>query len=182
MPTEEPIARMLERARALSDRCLETDSPDECGLLDQTIREVDATARSAIQSMLAPQLHQIADKLDAGMPLTVEDERNLERFAIGSAARYVDVENNVADWKAEVRRLLGELDHASVEDGSRDLDRLLHVRALCRDAMNVLPDLRLWMEERERVSRFRDGAWERERQRGHAVARFIRESLRHDQS
>ncbi|MGH7502506.1 MAG: hypothetical protein ACREL7_12205 [Longimicrobiales bacterium] len=177
MPGESSFPEIIAQARSLSERCLQSDAAEDCGALDQTIREVDALARETIQQRLAGEVRRIADRLDAGAALTREDERHLEMFAIGSAARYVSEENNVDDWKAEVRRLIAELDDAATIAGS-SIDRLFHVRALCRDAMGVLPELHYWMEEKDRIERFRAGALSRDPERARIVARFIRESLR----
>lgn len=177
MAAESSFPEMVGRARSIADRCFSSDSPEECVGLDQTIREIDNIARHAIQQRLADDLLRIADMLESGTRLTAEDERNLELFAIGNAAHYVNEENNVGDWKAEIRRLLNELDDAAGIAES-NLDRLLHLRALCRDAMGVLPELIHWMEEKDRIARFRDSANSRDPERGRTIARFIRESLR----
>jgi hypothetical protein len=168
---------LIARAGSLTERCLDSDAPEECGLLDQTIRDIDGLAREAIQHRLADDLLRIADKLDAGARLTSDDERNLELFAIGNAATYVSEENNVDDWKAEIRRLMHEL-HDVATIAESNLDRLLHLRALCRDAMGVLPELLHWMEEKDRIARFREGANGHDPERSRTIARFIRETLR----
>jgi hypothetical protein len=177
MPALASFPEIIAQACALSERCLQADAAEDCGALDQAIRRVDDLAREAIHQRLASDLLRIADKLDSGAALSPDDERNLETFAIGNAARYVSAENNVEEWKAEVRRLIAELDDvASIAESS--VDRLLHVRALCRDAMGVLPELIHWMEEKERIERFRAGAVSRDPERGRIIARFLRESLR----
>jgi hypothetical protein len=168
---------MIAKAKSMTERCFSSDSPEECVMLDQTIREIDGVARRAIQQRMADDLLRIADKLDVGSRLNPEDEKSLELFAIGNAAHYVREENNVNDWKVEVRRLMNELqDHASIAESN--LDRLLHLRALCRDAMGVLPELIHWMEEKDRITRFRDGANGQDPERGRTIARFIRDTLR----
>lgn len=177
MGPDSSFVDMVAKAKAITERCLVSDSPEECAVLDQMIRDLDGIARTAIQQRLASELLRIANKLETGARLTPEDERNLEQFAIGNAARYVSEENNVEDWKIEVRRLVGELeDIAPIAESN--LDRLLQLRALCRDAMGVMPELIHWMEEKDRIARFREGANGQDPERGRTIARFIRESLK----
>ena len=104
---------MIQQADALCQRCLQTDSPDDCEALDQTVHQVDALAREAMQALLFRDLGKIADKLESGVALTPDEEKHVELVVIGNAAHYVEEENNVADWKKEVRRLIGELRAAS---------------------------------------------------------------------
>jgi hypothetical protein len=176
MPTtdERSLNVLLERARDLCESGMRSESPDECGAADQLIREADSFARERVQSLLRTDLERIAEKLEMGVALTLTEERTVETAVIGSAIGYIEIENNVAEWKAELTRLMEELRIA----GSRtDVDGMLRVRGLCRDALNVLSDLLLYVREKERIQRFREGASSGDPERGRIIARFIRESL-----
>jgi hypothetical protein len=172
------LSDLVENADALAERCLETDSADDCDSLDQVIHDIDALARETIQDKLTDQLLHIAAKLETGARPTPEEERLIEIVVIGAASRYVDMENNVPEWKAELRRLLSEIDTFARDDAN--VDALLRVRALCRDAAGVLPDLRHWMIERERIGRFRAAAASADPKRSTTLASYIRGVLRAD--
>jgi hypothetical protein len=172
------MSELVESAKSIGERCLANDSAEDCDALDQVIHEIDALARESIQDGLRDELLRIAAKLETGGRPTVEEEQLIETVAIGTAARYVSIENNVPDWKAELVRLLDEL-RVRAHD-STDVDALLRVRALCRDAAGVLPDLRHWMVESERIQRFREGAARGDPERNVVLAGYIRGVLASD--
>jgi hypothetical protein len=169
------MPELVANAESIAELCFSSDSADQCDTLDQIIHDIDSLARESVQAQLTDELLRIAAKLEAGSRPTEEEERLIEIVIIGAGAEYIATENNVADWKAEIRRLIEELRLRATDQP--DLDALLRVRALCRDAIGVLPDLRHWMEESGRVRRFRESAGGNDPERGPVLAGFIRSAL-----
>jgi hypothetical protein len=172
------LQELISEAMTVAKRCLTTDSADDCDALDQLIHQIDGLARETLQSRLAADLERIARRLETGARPTREEESLIELVVIGTASRHVDTEYHVPQWKAELRRLLDELTDGANEP--IDSDGLLKIRALCRNATDVLPELRHWMVDRERVARFREAAAEADPERSVALARYIRTILQAD--
>jgi hypothetical protein len=64
----------------------------------------------------------------------------------------VKYETEVAHWKGELGRVFGEI--AKLQDLKLGIDELLHLRALCREAREVLADLVFYFDAKERISKF----------------------------
>lgn len=169
------LQELVSDATELAERCLNSDSADDCDALDQLIHQIDGLARETLQARLAGDLDRIARRLETGARPTQEEERLIELVVIGTASHHVDTEHHVPQWKAELRRLLKELTAGAEEPIAADA--LLRIRALCRNATDVLPELRHWMVDRERVRRFREAAAEADPERSVALARYIRTIL-----
>jgi hypothetical protein len=137
---------------------------------------MDALARETFQASLRDTYAHIAEKLEGGRPLTDEEEKAVELLIVGDAKYYTEAENNVADWKREIGRLIENMQKVgSVSDNP--LEQVMRLRALCRDAMSVLPDLMHYVAEMDRLERYRGGAASNDPQRSRILARAIRAKL-----
>ncbi|MCI0437186.1 MAG: hypothetical protein L0271_26650 [Gemmatimonadetes bacterium] len=72
--------------------------------------------------------------------------------------------------------MTGEL-RSQVASDDYDIDRLQRVRSLCRDAMGVLPDFHHYLQEKERVQRFRAGIQSDDQERRRVISSYIRDTL-----
>jgi hypothetical protein len=170
------LQQKIEETTALAAPCLAAPTVQSCTALDHAIREIDALARETFQAALRDTYAHIAEKLEGGRALSDEEEKAVELLIVGDAKYYTEAENNVEDWKHEVGRLMERL---SAVGGVSDnpLEQLLRLRALCRDAMSVLPDLMHYVAELDRLARYRQGAASGDPERGKVLARAIRAKL-----
>lgn len=170
---EEKLAQTVESGRpALAAPRLEAVER-----LDQKLRTLDALCRETFQETLRDAYEQIAGKLERGAALDSGERKALELLFTGEAMYYLKTENNFHDWIAELNRLLGEL--AAVQaKGLGSLADLMHVQALCRDAMHVTPELTFYLRESQRVQQFRDNMdVEISLEGGRILARMIRDLM-----
>lgn len=170
------LEQKIEQVTALSGPSLESPTVASCTALDQAIREMDALARETFQASLRDTYEHIAEKLEGGRSLTAEEEEAVELLIVGDAKYYTEAENNVADWKSEIARLVERMKSAGGVSHN-PLEQLLRLRALCRDAMSVLPDLMHYVAELDRLERYRAGAASGDPNRGRILARAIRAKL-----
>ncbi|RME98079.1 MAG: hypothetical protein D6768_18155 [Chloroflexi bacterium] len=121
--------------------------------LNALVGKLDSAAREGIQYAAQKSYQPILSKLENGQPLTTDERELLKMLVVGRANAYIKTENDLENWRTEIRRLAAEL--ANAEAGGLDtIEQLLHVRALCRDAAGVLPDIAFYYREQERVRRF----------------------------
>ncbi|HSJ24315.1 MAG TPA: hypothetical protein VK929_06600 [Longimicrobiales bacterium] len=145
--------------------------------LDQKLRTLDSLCRETFQETLSDAYALIAGKLEAGEALTPGEHKAVELLFTGEATYYLKTENNFHDWIAELNRLLDEM--AALEaDGLDNLAELMHLQALCRDAMHVTPEVIYYLRERQRVEQFRASLeGDISREGGRLLARMIRDLM-----
>lgn len=145
------------------------------------IQALEAVAREAFQAKLNDLYWAILGKLEEGQALTTAEHEILEMLMVGEARYYLKFENDVENWKNELKRLLEEIRKQQAA-GLDEIDSLMRLRALCREAMRVAPDLAYYFREKERVRKFEEatqGAIDVETRR--ALANLIKEMIDSDQ-
>jgi hypothetical protein len=154
MSTDNVLADAVEQTARTAERTLEADSLVGYEELDMRVRELEALAREQFQDAHRRLYELIAEKLDAGAPLSVMEHGALELLIVGEAKYYVEGESHFAEWKSELKRLIEEL-RKTLARSTTEAEKLLHLQALCNDAKGVLPDITFYLRQRERIDQFR---------------------------
>jgi hypothetical protein len=171
------LQEKLERTVEFGTRTLDTLEPLEVERLDQKLRTLDSLCRETFQDTLRDAYDVIAGKLEKGEPLDANERHALELLFTGEAKHYLKTENNFHDWIAELQRLIGLLGEVG-RGGVANLADLMHMQALCRDAMHVMPEVLYYLREQERIELFRESLHgEINREEGRVLARMIRDLM-----
>jgi hypothetical protein len=139
----------------VAKRCFETESVTDYEELDRQVIGLETTAREAFQDKLKDEYLSIAEKLESGAEITPAEREALELLIIGEAKHYLKYENDLENWKKELKRLAGEMEKVPAS-GSESIEDVMHLQALCREAKGVLPDITFYLREKERIKRFED--------------------------
>ena len=142
------IAKTLERA----SHCGQSETSDSYGALSDQIEELEGKAREAFQSKI--DFASLLPKLEKGQPLASSELKILELLIVGDAEYYLKHETEFDHWTNELKRILKEIEQ--LQSSPLDVDSLMHLRALCREARRVLPDIVFYLDQRERTSKFRE--------------------------
>lgn len=153
MPTSQEVNVKIDTLLGVSSQTLKQESDAHYQQLQTEIAELEALAREAFQTRLEGLYLSIIQKLEDGQALTTAEHDILEMLVVGEARYYLRVENEVEHWRSELKRLLEELKKQQIA-GLDEIDSLMKVRALCREAMRVVPDLAYYFREKERVRSF----------------------------
>jgi hypothetical protein len=133
-----------------------------------------------MQAKLSSHFWPVVEKLENGDPLATAEQDMLQMLLVGEAKYYVKSEKDVQHWQQEVARLVEEIRRLGA--GNLDeLETLLHLQALCREAARIVPDLTFYFGEKERVQRFEEAihsAIDRDTRR--MLANLIKEMLASD--
>ena len=140
----------LQATLDLAARCVRSETSDNYGLLEDQVGDLESQAREAFQSRM--DIASLLPKLKAAKPLTPTDLKTLELLIVGEAESYLKYEPEVPHWKSELQRVLAEIGKLQVS--SLDVDDLLHLRALCREAREALADLVFYFDAKERAAKF----------------------------
>lgn len=129
--------------------------PDDVGSfqrLTPQLTQLAGALRESFQSSVATPVRAVIGKLKAGTALTSEDVALIEAFVVGDAEAYTRVENDFQNWIAELARLVKSLaDKSDRLQGALLLDAVGEVE----DARRVLGDICNYLEQQERVGRYK---------------------------
>ena len=181
MVTSQDVGQKIDALLKLSDRLFKGETEanyQECQL---QVFDLEGLAREAFQAKLEDLYWPIIAKLEDGKALTSAEHEVLEMLMVGEAKYYLRYEDDVDNWRNELKRLLEEIRKQQAA-GLDEIDSLMRLRALCREALRVLPDLAYYFREKERVRRFEEatsGAIDLETRR--ALANMIKEMIESDQ-
>jgi len=152
MDNVSPVKTTIKAALDQAARCVASETSENYDALDALAQTLDGQAREALQSKL--DLASLLPKLKQEKPLTPDDLKTLELLIVGDSESFVKYESDLPHWKAEVQRLVNELN--GVASSSADVDGLLHVRAVCQEMRRVIPDVVYYLDDKERIERFRN--------------------------
>ena len=153
MATAQDVANQLHQVIDTANRAVSAATDESYEALGNEIQQLEAAAREAFQTKLDELFWPVLAKLEEGEALTAADQDMLEMMVVGEAKYYVKSENDVENWTNEVKRLV-EAIQALATGGLDDIDALMRVRALCREAQRVVPDLAFYYREQNRVKKF----------------------------
>lgn len=154
MTTLAEVSAKINEITAAAEQFFTDDNSQGYENLDNSMRALEGMAREAFQAKLKAYYKPIVDKLESGIDLTKSDYELIQLLIVGEAKYYVQHENDLENWKNEIKRLLNEMQKIEA-DTLDDMDNLLYLQALCHDAMRVVPDLAYYHRERERVEQFK---------------------------
>jgi len=140
----------IQKTIELASHCAQAESSDNYGALADQIEEVEAAAREVFESEL--DIASLLKKLKEAKPLTSADLKTLELLIVGDAEYYLKYETELDHWKNEVNQVLAEI--ARLQSGGFDVDGLMHLRAICREAARVLPAVVFYFDQKERAAKF----------------------------
>lgn len=144
------VLATLQKTLDLAARSSRAETSDNYGLLEDQVGDLESQAREAFQSKM--DIASLLPKLKAGKSLTPNDLKTLELLIVGEAESYLKYESEVPHWKGELQRVLAEI--GKLQSPTLDVDDLMHLRALCREAREALADLVFYFDAKERAAKF----------------------------
>lgn len=181
MPTAQDIDAKIDDVVKLSTKTFKQENEANYQQLQTLIFDLEGLARETFQAKLEDLYWPILAKLEEGQSLTTAEQEILEMLMVGGAKYYLRYETQLDTWRDELTRLVGDIKKRQA-GGLDEIDSLMKLRALCREAMRVLPDLSYYFREKERVRRFETatrGAIDVDTRR--SLANLIKEMIESDQ-
>jgi hypothetical protein len=149
--TEYPeVSKKLGEALNLADGSLRAENSEGYDVLREKLEELETlTKRSFVnhtnyKSLLA--------KLENGTALTPEELSTLKLLMVGDANYYMKYDDDFDRNESELKRIVEEI--RKLQATNLDLDRLMHLRVLCREASSVAKPAAFYLEQKERVGKF----------------------------
>ncbi|NIM94596.1 MAG: hypothetical protein GTO18_12925 [Anaerolineales bacterium] len=176
----EDLRAQLEKTLQAAKVAIEEEKVANYENLDRQIRLTDDLARETFQGLLSDKYQPLLNKLQRGEQLTKEEHKELELLIVGGAAYYLIEEADFESWIIEISRITEEMKKSS-EAGLDTVDELMDLRALCLDAEGLLHEIVFYLNEKERVERFRENTREITPETGRILAGMIQEMMTSDE-
>ena len=181
MPNAQDVNNQINALIDTASRSFKSESSANYLEFQSLVNNLEGLARETFQTKLEDMYWSILSRLEEGNPLTAAEHNILELLMIGEAKYYLKSENEVEHWRTELKRLIEEIKKQQAA-GIDEIDSLMRLRALCREAQRVLPDITYFFREKERVRQFEEateGAIDTETRR--SLANLIKEMMESDQ-
>jgi hypothetical protein len=149
---------------------------DAYNRLSTIFEELAAVLREYIQQTSSEDIQRIIRILKSGAAVSEDDKAKIRLWIVGDADYYTRMENNFEDWKAELTRIIGEIENFSSPD--MVLAEALKLQAFLRDGSRVLADLFFYMEQKERVAHFDESTQDIDPEERVILARLLEQKLK----
>jgi len=145
------ISQSIHTLSRAAEDAIAQSSPTALEGFERQLNEIDALVRELQQQMWADAARRAIANLQSQQPLTDEDFEVIRVFMVSDAENYLSRENNYDDWLDELRRLMHDL---ATEAKTLTRETIGDYRGLLRDAIRLVPNIRNYFEEKQRLSRF----------------------------
>jgi hypothetical protein len=146
------IAGKMSEALNTAAQCSSAETVENYSQLATQIQELESAAARSLRSQVAAQ--PILAKLQQGASLTADELNTLRTLIVGDADQYLKYDDDFEDAKNELKKILDEIRVLASPDGN--LDSLMHLRVLCREAASALGPVLHYLEQKERVRNFEE--------------------------
>ena len=148
---QDQLTEMIQELKTSADSALAGQNVKEFSEFERFVNEVDAMVRETQQAMWGSEAKAVIKKLERGDALTDPEREVIRTFLVSDAEHYLAHENNFGDWQLELKRLVNDIARRA---NTLDKHSIAALRGVIKDAVRLVPDIRNYLEERERVKKF----------------------------
>lgn len=141
----------VEDLKVLMKSALSGGTAEDYETLEQHVNRLESALRELEQSQLSAPVEQAIKSLSAGRALSPEEQAAVRAIIVGDAESYLKMENNFKEWQAELQRLQSEMERLA---RSPNADAIHELRGVVKDAARLMPNIRSYAEEKDRLNRF----------------------------
>ncbi|MFO0973128.1 MAG: hypothetical protein U1A27_06800 [Phycisphaerae bacterium] len=148
---QDQLTLSAEGLHAAGQAALRARSAEAFGALEQAAGRFDGAVREAHQAATRNAVQGAMRALSAGAPLSDADRNAVRDVIVGDAAAYLQHQDHVNEWLAELTRLLDEiLERCGSSDAATD--RAL--RGATRESVRLIAQLRAYFDDQHRLEQF----------------------------
>ena len=165
---------LIDNLNHAAGLALHNQSSDAFLTVERQLSELDVAVRELQQTMWAEEAKTALKHLQKNLPLTPQDEDVIRAFIVSDAERYLAHENNYEDWLEELQRLLDDMAKRATQP---DREAIADLRGVVKDAVRLVPDIRNYLDERNRVDRFEKSLKNLDQSSRDMLVRIMKEQL-----
>lgn len=176
MPSAAPtvLQDTMAELTAMARAALMHQTSEDFNALERYLAEVEGYVREMQQSMWAREVKTAISHVEGGSPLTAADQEVIRAFLISDAEHYVALENNFPDWCQELQRLMDDL---AKRVNTVDRSNIAELRAVMKDAQRLVPDIRNYLDEKQRIERFEQALSNLDASSRKMMGKILREAI-----
>ncbi len=171
MADNQEVSAKLKEALEVADQSFKAESSEGYEVLNEQLEELESLARESFQGHT--DYKSLLNKLEKGSPLSPDELNTLKLLIVGDAEYYLKYDDDFDRCKSEAGKIVDEI--RRLQSSSLDIDALMHLRVLCREATSALVPTSYYLEQKERVRKFEEATREPiDRESGRMLADMIR--------
>lgn len=171
------LTETIQQLKQAAEEALAAQNAKEFSEFERFVNEVEAFVRETQQSLWGAEAKAVIRKLERGDALQENDKQVIRTFLVSDAEHYLACENNYGDWQLELKRLMTDVSRRA---NMLDKDSIAELRGVLKDAIRLVPDIRNYLEERERVKKFDSALKSLDQPSRDMLAQLMREQLTHE--
>jgi len=152
MAENEAVSAKVKETLDLSARCFEAENSDGYQVLGEQLEELSTLTQDTLREH--EDCRAILKKLDGRQPLTPDELNTVKLRMVGDAEYYLKFDDDFDRSKSELKRILEEISKLQASD--MDLEGMMHLEVLCREACSVAKPAAFYLEQKDRVRKFED--------------------------
>jgi hypothetical protein len=169
------VTTKLSEALNAAAQCSAAETVESYSALSEQLWELNSLLRQWLQSHIG--YEPLLAKLQTGTTLTADELKTLRSLIVGDADQYLKYDDDFERSKSDLIRILDQI--RRLQSSDLDLETLMHLRVLCREASNALAPAMHYLEQKERVQRFEEHTRDPvDRDAGRVLAGIIKHMLR----
>jgi hypothetical protein len=142
------VAEALDTAA----QCASSEAAKDYGVLAEQLEAIGTSAGQCMRSHL--EYKPLLAKLQRGAELDPDDMKTLRSLIVGDADQYLKYDDDFEQSKTELGRVLDQI--RQLQSRVPDLETLMRLRVLCREATSALVPTVHYLEQKERVRNFEE--------------------------
>ena len=174
MAGNQDVSSKLKDTLDLAARSFEVEKSDGYHALQEDLQELETAARKSFQNH--EDCKSLVSKLEKGAALSSDEMDTLKLVMIGDADYYLKYDDDFERSEGELKKIIDEI--GKLQAGNLDVDGLMHLRVLCREASSVALPTAHYLEQKERVRKFEEATKDGiDGETGKALANIVRSIL-----
>lgn len=152
MADYQEVTAKISEALNTAEQCSTTETLENFNFLGEQLNELESLAGRSVRSQVRYQ--PLLTKLEKGSPLTAEELKTLRSLIVGDADAYLKYDDDFIQSKNKLSNVLDQIKRLQSRD--LDLETLMHLRVLCREAFSAVAPTVHYLEQKERVRNFEE--------------------------
>jgi hypothetical protein len=176
MATTEDIQRKLRELAQATASFSNAVTEGELHQLSFKLAALDNDLREGIQLGTTDGMAAIIIKLDSDQEITAGELELIRLWMLSDAEYYIQLENDLPNWIAELERLFSELKAHSTHELSSDA--MGKASGAVRDALRVISDVEFFRAQELRIKRFEAATETITTENKQHLSRLLKQKLR----
>jgi hypothetical protein len=146
------VAAKLSEALTAASQCATAETVEKYSVLAEQLSELSSLVEQSLRSRVGYQ--PLLTKLQNGTSLTADELKTLRSLIVGDADQYFKYDDDFERSKSGLGKILDQI--RQIQSTDLNVEALMHLRVLCREAASAMVPTVHYLEQKERVQRFEE--------------------------